>query len=84
MRVPFLLAAAAMTLTACTSMDAAECRGASWFDIGYRDGLLGLQQTADVIYENQCGKHGVALDVAEYRKGWQNGNWVYEHRADSD
>ena len=69
-----------MTLTGCMSMDAAECRGANWFDIGYRDGSRGLQWTTDVIYENQCGKHGVQPDAAAYRKGWQEGLWEHNKR----
>lgn len=83
MRVPLILATC-LTLTGCASMDAAECRSANWFDIGFRDGLAGLQWTSDVVYENQCSKYGVTLDVAEYRNGWQDGKWEYEKRAVRD
>jgi len=84
MRVPILLTASWLALAGCVSMDAAECRGANWFDIGYRDGLAGLQWTTDAIYENQCSRHGVTLDADEYRKGWQDGKWEYEKRAIRD
>ena len=84
MRIPFVLAVTCLTLAGCVSMDASECRSANWFDLGYRDGLAGLQWTTDAIYENQCGKFGVALDAGEYRKGWQDGKWEYEKRAIRD
>jgi hypothetical protein len=68
----------------CATMDAAECRSANWQDVGYRDGLAGLQWTTDVVYDGQCAKHGVTLDALAYRTGWQDGKWEYEKRAIRD
>jgi hypothetical protein len=74
-----LLAFTCMTLGACVSMDAAECRGANWYDLGFRDGLAGLQRM-DIPYDHECGKQGVKLDVDAYAKGWQEGKWEYDSR----
>jgi hypothetical protein len=66
-------------MTGCASMDATECRGANWYDIGFRDGLYGMQRM-DFVYTEQCGKHGVQPDTATYTKGWQEGVWEYDKR----
>jgi hypothetical protein len=60
-------------------MDAEQCRGANWYDLGFRDGIYGLQRT-DFLYASQCSGHGVTVDQAAYVKGWQEGNWEYERR----
>ena len=78
-----LAAFTALTLGGCVTMDAAECSSASWFDLGYRDGLAGLQRM-DAAYEYQCGKHGAKTDVAAYAVGWQDGHWIYAQRAIRD
>ena len=74
-----LLAFTCLTLGACTTMDAAECRSASWYDVGFRDGLFGMQRT-DIVYGSQCAAHGVTVDQAAYGKGWQEGNWEFHSR----
>ena len=66
-------------MTGCVSMDAAECSGANWYDLGFRDGLAGLQRM-DVVYDEQCGKHGAKPDAAAYAKGWQEGAWENDSR----
>jgi hypothetical protein len=79
MRAPLLLAAA-LTLSGCIDMSAAECGGANWFDIGFRDGLAGMQRM-DIAYDEHCGKYGARTDTATYAAGWQNGYWEYARRA---
>ena len=60
-------------------MDAAECRGADWYQLGFRDGIYGMQKM-DFVYADQCGKHGTQPDAAAYAKGWQEGLWELESR----
>jgi hypothetical protein len=74
-----ILAAAWLTLAGCVGMDAAECRDADWYHLGFRDGLYGMQRM-DVVYEDQCAKHGAKLDAAAYAKGWQEGVWELDSR----
>ena len=79
MKLPISLAFASLTLAGCAGMDAAECRGADWHEVGFRDGLTGLQKM-DFVYDHQCGRHGARLDVVAYARGWQEGVWEFEGR----
>lgn len=74
-----MLAAACLTFAGCVSMDAAECRDADWYSVGFRDGLYGMQRM-DFVYGEQCSKHGAKLDTAAYAKGWQEGVWELDSR----
>lgn len=79
MRLSLVLAFACLALAGCVSMDAGECGAANWYDLGFRDGLAGLQRM-DNVYADQCGKAGAKLDVAAYAKGWQEGKWENDSR----
>jgi hypothetical protein len=63
----------------CAGMGAGECRSADWYDLGFRDGIFGLQ-TQTTLYESQCGTHGAAIDRARYAEGWQHGYWEFHAR----
>ena len=80
MRTSLALAFTCLTLAGCVSMDAEECRGADWYQLGFRDAMYGLRPM-DIPYAEQCGKHGAKLDVAAYAKGWQEGRWEFDSRA---
>jgi len=73
------LAFTSLTLAACAAMDAEQCRIANWYDIGFRDGLSGMQRM-DVAYDDQCSRQGAKLDVMAYAKGWQEGVWEFDAR----
>ena len=73
------VAFASLTLVGCAGMDAGECRGADWYDLGFRDGIYGLQRL-DEVYAAQCGRHGTEPDRARYVQGWREGNWEFERR----
>jgi len=77
MRAFFLLLTVAVT--GCAGMEAAECRGANWYDLGFRDAIFGIQPQHD-LYEPQCARHGVALDRARYVEGWLDGDFEFHHR----
>jgi len=90
MRLAFTIAVACLTTAGCVTMDAAECRSANWYDIGYRDGLFGMQRM-DVAYDEQCSKQGAKPDLLAYSKGakpdllayskgWQEGLWEFDAR----
>lgn len=70
---------ACLTLSGCVAMDAAQCRDANWYEIGFRDGLFGMQRM-DTAYEQECGRHGAKTDPAAYAKGWQEGLWEFDAR----
>jgi hypothetical protein len=73
------LAVSALLLAGCVTMDATECGGANWYELGFRDAMYGLQPM-DVAYGEQCGKHGAKPDTAAYAKGWQEGKWEFDSR----
>lgn len=73
------LAFVCLTLGGCASMTAEQCRSASWYDLGFRDGLFGMQSQVD-IYGSQCREQGAAADQARYGEGWQHGFWELQGR----
>jgi hypothetical protein len=79
MKTPLLLAFASLTTAGCAGMDAGECRSASWYDLGFRDGIFGIQRQDDV-YAMQCGRHGAEPDRARYAQGWREGVWEFDQR----
>lgn len=73
------LALAAALLAGCTTMSESECRAADWYDVGYRDGLIGMQRM-DAAYDEHCGRQGAKPDLVAYAKGWQEGLWEFDAR----
>lgn len=79
MRLLLAVTVVSLTSAGCVTMDAAECRTANWYDLGFRDGLAGMQRM-DVAYDAQCGKQGAKPDLVAYAKGWQEGVWEFDQR----
>jgi hypothetical protein len=73
---PVLLA---LALGACAGLDPEGCRRANWYDIGFRDAILGLQRQDDV-YAMQCEPSSVKVDVTRYAQGWREGKWEADSR----
>jgi hypothetical protein len=67
MKIPSALAFASLTLAGCAAMDSNQCRSADWYQVGYRDGLFGIQRMA-------------APDRVVYARGWQEGVWEADAR----
>jgi len=67
------------TLAGCAGMSDAECRGANWYDVGYRDARFKLQNQA-AVYGQQCERHGVKVDVARYEQGLREGRYDFPDR----
>jgi hypothetical protein len=76
---PVIALTAVLATAACAGLDAGQCRSASWYDLGFRDGLYGLQNQSD-LYATQCKSHGAAVDMARYAEGWRHGFWELEAR----
>jgi hypothetical protein len=68
-----------LTLAGCAGLDAAQCRGADWRDLGYREGLTGNQPRIET-YSAQCAPHGVQPSVSRYDEGFQVGRMEFEAR----
>ena len=67
-------------LAGCAGLDQASCRGADWYDLGFRDAIFGIQRQDD-IYALQCEPHGVKVDVARYTQGWREGKYEADVRT---
>jgi hypothetical protein len=53
-----------------------QCRGADWYQLGYRDAdPYGLQPQID-RYTYEC-KGWVQASEADYMRGWHEGYWEY-------
>jgi hypothetical protein len=70
-RTSFLLLLASL-LSACASMTEGECRGADWYQLGYRDADPYGQRPQFYLYEHQC-KAWVQASEADYMRGWVDG-----------
>lgn len=79
MGLRLLIAAAAFAVSACAGFDVAECRGADWYDLGFRDAIFGLQPQ-DEVYASNCAPHGLKPDAARYAQGWREGKWEADQR----
>jgi len=50
-----------------------ECNTADWYSIGYEDGVHGRSETQISDHRKACAKHGVSMNLDNYRSGWQEG-----------
>jgi hypothetical protein len=75
-----LLAFVCLTLAGCAGMDATQCGSADWYQVGFRDGLSGMQRM-DEAYASQCGKHDANPDRVRYAQGWREGMWEMDQRT---
>lgn len=73
------LAVLALLLCGCAGMEEGTCRGADWYDLGFRDALLGMRPQ-DMQYAEACAKHGVTVDGARYAQGWREGKYEADYR----
>jgi hypothetical protein len=64
-------------LASCASLNEDECITANWQTIGYEDGASGLPDTRIKAHREACAKHGISPNLADYRKGHQQGLTAY-------
>ena len=60
-------------LSGCASMNQSQCVQADWRMIGAEDGSRGIASNNIGTYRKACAKHNVSPDLAEYRRGYQEG-----------
>lgn len=68
-----ILIAGLAILSACATLDENECKLADWRQLGDRDGSQGYPSGRIAQHAKACGKHGLPVDDAAYRAGWQAG-----------
>jgi len=64
----------------CAGMSQSACGGSNWYDLGERDGLIGVPPRIDT-YAYQCSRQSVQVSAADYMNGWWMGNATYRDRT---
>ncbi|AEC18717.1 hypothetical protein PT7_0177 [Pusillimonas sp. T7-7] len=64
---------ALVALSGCATMSEGECLTANWLDRGYKDGRHGYPASRVVDHREACSDVGVAPDMTQYRKGYDQG-----------
>ena len=72
-----LVCAAAIALSSCASISKDECLAGNWADLGYRDGLNGVERQRLTEYANTCSEHGVSVGRDDYLKSFESGLKLY-------
>lgn len=77
-------AASALTISVlvagCAGMSESACRGADWYQLGWRDARFKLQSQQN-LYAEACERQGVTVDAARYDKGYREGRWEFPDRT---
>lgn len=61
-------------ISACATLDRADCEAGQWQEIGYRDGARGRSHDVFLgLHDKACAKHGVSVDQTVYKQGYQVG-----------
>jgi hypothetical protein len=60
-------------VTACTQLSKQQCEEGEWLTIGQRDGFRGRDASFVERHVQSCGKHDIAVDVALWEQGRQQG-----------
>ena len=71
--LPVVLALAASLAGCATGLSEQECQVADWHTIGFEDGAKGRPEAQLGKHRKACAEHGIALQLNEYREGWQTG-----------
>ena len=76
--VPLLLCVLAAGCA--TTVPESDCRTTSWYEVGERDALSGLQPQLD-RYAEGCGRYALKPQESDYMAGWQLGYSEYQLRT---
>lgn len=62
-----------LLLSACATLNEAECETANWRDLGQRNGQSGRPASYIAEHEKACARYGLPVDGASWRAGWEVG-----------
>jgi len=63
----------AAALIGCSTLSKNECLQANWYELGWRDGILGKPRSLFQEHADACVKHNVRAEKAEYFRGRDGG-----------
>lgn len=75
----FLALACILVTAGCAGSTAEGCASTDWYRQGYSDGRRTWYSRIDE-HTARCAASGVKPDVAQYKKGWDDGRFDYDHR----
>lgn len=67
------LMAGLLALGSCATLNEDQCNVTDWQQLGFSDGSNGRAQTHVARHQEACTKFGVAVDVAAWQTGWNQG-----------
>lgn len=78
MRSSSLTAAAVIVLlpavlSACQTLNEAECETSNWRDLGQKNGRQGKTSSFIAQHEKACERYGIPVDGTAWRAGWEVG-----------
>lgn len=68
-----LVIAAALALSNCQTLNESQCQVSDWRLLGSTDGAAGRSQTHVARHQEACAKYGIAVDIAAWQTGWDEG-----------
>lgn len=69
--------AAIIVLPSCATISESECVAGNWADLGYRDGLNGVERQRIADYANTCSEYGAQIDRKAYLTSYEAGLGLY-------
>ena len=62
-----------LALSACATLNEAECETTNWRDLGQRNGQEGRASSYIVQHQDACSRFGLPVDGTAWRSGWEVG-----------
>ncbi|MCY6381441.1 DUF2799 domain-containing protein [Hoeflea prorocentri] len=62
-----------LALSACATLNEAECETTNWRDLGERNGQQGKASSFIVEHQKACSAYGLPVDGTAWRAGWEQG-----------
>jgi len=73
LRAVTLILVVPLWITACATLNEAQCETANWQDLGQRNGQQGRPASYVAEHEKACSGYGLPVDSTAWRAGWETG-----------
>jgi hypothetical protein len=64
---------ATLSVASCATISESQCQAGNWSDLGYRDGLQGVNRTRIIDYVEKCGEFGAPVNREQYLNSYEAG-----------
>lgn len=69
--------AGVLVLSSCATLNEEQCQVSDWQQLGASDGQRGAGSGFVANHQEACARFGIAVDVAAWQTGWQQGIVAY-------